>query len=122
MQEKQKRGFDRGLRAERIIGVFYDSKAPPHTEENGVKFTPKPNFAIVKWINLSDADVVPIEACAEKIPALLIKFYEDRRIGLITKSEAKVDNVMDNEYLKMKGFEVDEDDDEDMPTLQPFSV
>lgn len=55
--------------------MFYDSKSV-WPEENGVKFTPKPNFAIVKWKDVEEVDCVPIEACAEKIPQLLIKFYE----------------------------------------------
>lgn len=100
--------------------VIYDNK-DPSKEEMGVKFPPKPTFAIVKWKNCDDADIVPIEACAEKIPQLLIKYYEDRRVGLMTPEMVKIDIAQDNENLRSKGLEVDEDEDELMPTLQPFS-
>jgi hypothetical protein len=54
-----------------------------------------------------------MEACAEKIPHLLIKFFEDRRVGLINEAESHEDNEMDKEYLKTKGFESGDDDEEE---------
>jgi hypothetical protein len=77
----------------------------------------------VKWVGVDDADCLPMEACAEKIPHLLIKFFEDRRVGLITEAESHEDKEMDNEYLKTKGLESDDEDEEEpgraMPQLSP---
>jgi len=138
--ERQKRGFDRGLRAERIVSVFYEKPVAgpaPSTStstttggetegdnktfdtDSSSIFTPKPTFALVKWKDVSDADLVPLQECAEKIPQLLIKFYEDRRLGLSTAAEAVVEDKLDDEYVKQEGlknsqeFSSDEEDDKD---------
>jgi len=108
--EKQKRGFDRGLRADRIVSVFYEKPSTEDGEAEGDKtadtsgFTPKPTFALVKWKDVPEADLVPLTECAEKIPQLLIKFYEDRRLGLATAAEAVVEDGIDDEFVKKEGL------------------
>ena len=62
--EKEKvRGFERGLTAERIIGA---------TNEPGeLAF-------LIKWVGSDEACLVPATEANEKIPQLVIKFYQER--------------------------------------------
>jgi hypothetical protein len=69
-----KRGFDRGLRAQEIVGICVD------------KVDAKRYF-LVKWEGMEEVDPVDIHECNERIPALVIKFYQDRRIGLLPLEE-----------------------------------
>ena len=55
-------GFERKLKAERILGVKKSSK--------GLMF-------LIKWQDSNEADLVPSEEANVKCPDVVIKFYED---------------------------------------------
>ena len=55
-------GFERKLKAERILGIKKSSK--------GLMF-------LIKWQDINEADLVPSEEANFKCPDVVIKFYED---------------------------------------------
>ncbi|XP_003748183.1 chromobox protein homolog 5 [Galendromus occidentalis] len=63
-KSEPKSGFDRALEAERIIGVATDV-------EQNIRF-------LIKWKNTDQAELVLAKIANEKIPQMVIKFYEER--------------------------------------------
>ena len=68
-------GFERKLKAERILGVKKSSK--------GLMF-------LIEWQDINEADLVPSEEANVKCPDVVIKFYEDN-LYMKTEIEKKTD-------------------------------
>ena len=68
-------GFERKLKAERILGVKKSSK--------GLMF-------LIKWQDINEADLVPSEEANVKCPDVVIKFYEDN-LYMKTEIEKRTD-------------------------------
>ena len=68
-------GFERKLKAERILGVKKSSK--------GLMF-------LIKWEDINEADLVPSEEANVKCPDVVIKFYEDN-LYMKTEIEKRTD-------------------------------
>jgi len=60
---KSQNGFDRGLKAEEIIGA---------TETNGQV------YFLIKWAGTTDSELVPSKIANIQIPQMVIAFYESR--------------------------------------------
>lgn len=65
-EQPEKKGFDRGLEPEAIVGV---------TEARGKKL-----MYLMKWLDCDDPEFVPASEAGEKCPELVIEFYEGRQI------------------------------------------
>ena len=68
-------GFERKLKAERILGVKKSSR--------GLMF-------LIKWQDINEADLVPSEEANVKCPDVVIRFYEDN-LYMKTEIEKRTD-------------------------------
>jgi len=90
-------GFDRKLKAERIIGAM---KSPDN--DNDIMF-------LIKWKGIDEADLVSSNEANINCPQLVISFYEEHltwrksvNAPSTTEKEEKVKEILGEEYTKLQ--------------------